>query len=138
MFKILSLSSTSPFLADLEWDSIYSNFQPLSRSARGSHIHCSNVFTSGCLLGWWGVHVIFRLFVFVCAQWCPTHIVLCVRFYFLHLVPYAAIFSGLSIFDCPFVLCTLPFSLDCPSLIAPSSCVPCHFLWIVDCPFGNL
>jgi hypothetical protein len=41
---------------------------------------------------------------------------------------YPAIFSGFSIFDCPFVLCTLPFSLDCPSLIASSSCVPCHFL----------
>jgi hypothetical protein len=79
-------------------------------------------------------------------------------------VPYVASFSGLSVFDCPFVLCTLccqflwivhfdcPFvlctlccqflwivhfwlplslvypmlsvSLDCPLLIAPSSCVP--------------
>jgi hypothetical protein len=62
----------------------------------------------------------------------------------LHL-PYVASFSGLSIFDCPFLLCTLccqflwivhlwlprrlvypmlPVSLDCSSLIAPSSCVP--------------
>jgi hypothetical protein len=47
-------------------------------------------------------------------------------------VPYVAIFSGLSIMDCPlrysltfiFVLCLvypmLPVSLDCPHLIAPS------------------
>ena len=88
-------------------------------------------------------------------------------------VPYVASFSGLSIFDYPFVLCTLccqflwivhfwlplrlvypmlPVSLDCPFLITPSSCVPyvasfsglsvfdypfvlctlcCQFLWIV-------
>ena len=60
-------------------------------------------------------------------------------------VPYVASFSGLSIFDYPFVLCTLccqflwivhfwlpirlvypmlPVSLDCPFLITPSSCVP--------------
>ena len=88
-------------------------------------------------------------------------------------VPYVASFTGLSIFDYPFVLCTLCFqfllivhfwlpirlvypmllvSLDCPFLINPSSCVPyvasfsglsvfdypfvlctlcCQFLWIV-------
>ena len=88
-------------------------------------------------------------------------------------VPYVASFTGLSIFDYPFVLCTLCFqfllivhfwlpirlvypmllvSLDCPFLITPSSCVPyvasfsglsvfdypfvlctlcCQFLWIV-------
>jgi hypothetical protein len=46
---------------------------------------------------------------------------------------YPAIVSGLSIFDCPFVLCTLPFSLDCLSLISPSSCVPFPFLlWIIQ------
>ena len=45
------------------------------------------------------VHVLFMLFVFACVQWCPTHVVLCFCFVFLHLV---AIFSGLSIFDCPF------------------------------------
>ena len=60
-------------------------------------------------------------------------------------VPYVASFSGLSVFDYPFVLCTLccqflwivhfwlplrlvypmlPVSLDCPFLITPSSCVP--------------
>jgi hypothetical protein len=60
-------------------------------------------------------------------------------------VPYVASLSGLSMFDWPFVLCTLccqflwivhvwlslrlvypmlPVSLDCPCLIAPSSCVP--------------
>ena len=60
-------------------------------------------------------------------------------------LPYVASFSGLSVFDYPFVLCTqccqflwivrfwlplrlvypmLPVSLDCPFLITPSSCVP--------------
>ena len=60
-------------------------------------------------------------------------------------VPYVASFSGLSVLDYPFVLCTqccqflwivrfwlplrlvypmLPVSLDCPFLITPSSCVP--------------
>ena len=88
-------------------------------------------------------------------------------------VPYIASFSGLSVYDYPFVLCTLccqflwivhfwlplrlvypmlPVSLDCPFLITHSSCVPyvtsfsglsvfdypfvlctlcCQFLWIV-------
>jgi hypothetical protein len=88
-------------------------------------------------------------------------------------VPYVTSFSGLSVSDYPFVLCTLccqflsivsfvlplrlvypmlPVSLDCPFLIIPSSCVPnvasfsglsvsdypfvlctlcCQFLWIV-------
>ena len=91
----------------------------------------------------------------------------------LSCVPYATSFSGLSVSDYPFVLCTLccqflsivsfvlplrlvypmlPVSLDCPFLIIPSSCVPnvasfsglsvsdypfvlctlcCQFLWIV-------
>ena len=75
-------------------------------------------------------------------------------------VHYVASFSRLSMFDCPFVLCTLccqclwivhvwlplrlvytmlPVSLDCPCLIAPSSCV--HYvasfsrLSMFDCPF---
>ena len=60
-------------------------------------------------------------------------------------VPYVASFSGLSVFDYPFVLCTLcyqflwivsfwlplrlvdhmlPVSLDCQFCITPSSCVP--------------
>ena len=70
-------------------------------------------------------------------------------------VPYVASFSGLSVFDYPFVLGTLccqflwivrfwlplrlvypmlPVSLDCPFLITPSSCVPyvARFPW---CPF---
>ena len=75
-------------------------------------------------------------------------------------VPYVASFSGLSVFDYPFVLCTLccqflwivrfwlplrlvypmlPVSLDCPFLITPSSCVPyvASFYWlsIFDYPF---
>ena len=40
-------------------------------------------------------HVLFTLFLFVCVQWYPTHIVLCVYFVFLR-----------------------PASLDCPFLIA--------------------
>jgi hypothetical protein len=48
-------------------------------------------------------HVLFMLFVFACALWCPTHIVLCVCFVFLRLV-----------------YPMLPVSLDCPFLIAPS------------------
>ena len=78
-------------------------------------------------------------------------------------VPYVASLSGLSMFDWPFVLCTiccqflwivhvwlslrlvypmLPVSLDCPCLIAPSSCIPYvssfSGLSIFDCPFGIL
>ena len=74
-------------------------------------------------------------------------------------VSYVASFSGLSMFDCPFVLCILccqflwivhvwlplrlvypmlPVSLDCPCLIAPSSCVSyvASFsgLSMFDCP----
>ena len=41
-------------------------------------------------------HVLFTLFVFVCAQWCLTHSVLCFCFVFP-----ASSFSGLSIFYCP-------------------------------------
>ena len=48
-------------------------------------------------------HVLFTLFVFVCVQWCPTHIVLCFCLAFLRLV-----------------YPMLPVSLDCPFLIAPS------------------
>jgi hypothetical protein len=47
--------------------------------------------------------VLCTLFMFVCAEWCPTHIVLCFCFVFLRLV-------------CPM----LPVSLDCSFLIAPS------------------
>ena len=45
------------------------------------------------------VHVLFTLFVFVCVQWCPTHIILCFWFVFL-------------------VYPMLPVSLDCAVLIA--------------------
>ena len=48
-------------------------------------------------------HVLFTLFVFVCALWCPTYIVFCFCFVFLRLV-----------------YPMLPVSLDCPFLIAPS------------------
>jgi hypothetical protein len=48
-------------------------------------------------------HVLFTLFVFACALWCPTHIVFCFCFVFLRLV-----------------YPMLPVSLDCPYLIAPS------------------
>ena len=75
-------------------------------------------------------------------------------------VPYVASFSGLFVFDYPFVLCTLccqflwivrfwlplrlvypmlPVSLDCPFLITPSSCVTyvASFSWlsVFDYPF---
>ena len=81
------------------------------------------IFTSSCLQ-----EGLFTLFVFVCAQRCPTHIVFCLS---LSCVPYVVRVSGLSLrlvypmlavsLDCPFVLCTR----CCPSLwIVPSSCVP--------------
>ena len=78
----------------------------------------------------------------------------------LSCVPYVASFSGFSVLDYPFVLCTqccqflwivrfwlplrlvylmLPVSLDCPFLITPSSCVPyvASFSWlsVFDYPF---
>jgi hypothetical protein len=48
-------------------------------------------------------HVLFTLFVFACAEWYPTHIVLCFCFVVLRVV-------------CPM----LPVSLDCPFLIVHS------------------
>ena len=48
-------------------------------------------------------HVLFTLFVFACAWWCPTHIALCFCFAVLRLVYHM-----------------LPISLYCPFLIAPS------------------
>ena len=50
-----------------------------------------------CRRGW--AQVLLTLFVFVCVQWCTTHIVLCLCFVL-------------------FVL--LPVSLDCPFFISPS------------------
>ena len=47
--------------------------------------------------------MLFALFVFVCIQWCPIHIVLCLCFVFLRLV-----------------YPILPVSLDCLFLIASS------------------
>jgi hypothetical protein len=44
------------------------------------------------------VHVLFTLAVFVCIQWCPTHIMLC--FWFVFVYP------------------MLPVSLDCPCFTA--------------------
>ena len=46
------------------------------------------------------VHVLFTLFVFVCVQWCPTHIVLCFCSVFSSCVSYVASYSGFS----PFLL----------------------------------
>ena len=44
-----------------------------------------------------GAHVLFTLFVFVCAQWCPTYVVLCCVVFLLcfssSFVPYVASFS---------------------------------------------
>ena len=48
-------------------------------------------------------HVLLTLFVLVCVQWCPTHIVLC----------FCLVFP-------PLVYPMLPVSLDCPLLTAPS------------------
>lgn len=45
---------------------------------------------------------LFTLFLFVCVNWCPIHIVLFL-FYFSYIcVPFVASFSELPIFDCPF------------------------------------
>ena len=49
------------------------------------------------------LHVLFTLFMFVCAEWWSTHIVLCFWFVFLRLV-----YPMLQVY------------LDCPFLIAPS------------------
>ena len=48
-------------------------------------------------------HILFTLSVFVCVEWCPTHIVLCFSFACLL-----------------FVYPLLPVSLDCPFFIVPS------------------
>jgi hypothetical protein len=68
-------------------------------------------------------HFLFTLFVFVCIQWCPTHILLYFCFVFLCLV-----------------YPMLPVSLDCPFLflLRYSLTFICQYLWIVffDCPFG--
>ena len=69
-------------------------------------------------------HVLFTLVVFVCAYWCPIHIVLVFCVVFLRLV-YVARFSGLS----------FRYSLDCPFLIALSVFSGLSFF---DCPFGIL
>ena len=77
-------------------------------------------------------HVLFALFVFDCVYWYSTHIVLSFCVAFLRLVypmlpvsldcqfwlplRLVASFSGLSVFDYPFVLCTLCY----------------QFLWIVS------
>ena len=59
-------------------------------------------------------HVLFTLFVSVCAQWCPTHIALYFCFVFLRLV-----YPMLSVsLDCPFMIAPLVFSnvyCKCPS-----------------------
>ena len=70
----------------------------------------STIFPVGCLYVLSSVcrraRVLAMLFVFVCKQWCPTHILLCCfTFVCLHLVSYilnVVSFSGLSIHDCPF------------------------------------
>ena len=51
-------------------------------------------------------HVLFTLFVLVCALWCPTHIVLWFFLFFFpsSIVLYIASFSGFSVFYCPFVI----------------------------------
>ena len=51
------------------------------------------------------VRVLFRSFVFVCVQWCPTH---------------SVVFSVLLVFILCFVYPMPPVSLDCPFWIVPS------------------
>ena len=47
--------------------------------------------------------VFFTLFVFVCAKWCPTHILMCFCLVYLRLVyPMPVTLSGLSFFNYPF------------------------------------
>ena len=67
------------------------------------------------------VHVLFTLFVFVCVQWCLTHIVLCSNFVCLRLV-YPMLPVSLCCVVFVFVLCTLMLSvsLECPFVIVPS------------------
>ena len=59
-------------------------------------------------------HVLYTLFVSVCAQWCPTYIALYFCFVFLRLV-----YPMLSVsLDCPFMIAPLVFSnvyCKCPS-----------------------
>ena len=67
-------------------------------------------------------HILCSIFALVCLRLC------CQFLWFVHfwLLLRVASFSGLSIFDCPFMF---PVSLDCPFLIAPSCS---QFLWIVQ------
>ena len=58
-------------------------------------------------------HVLFTLCIFVCLQWCPTHIVLCFCFVFLRLM-----------------YPVLPVSLDCPFLIATAIFSDVYVLYI--------
>ena len=94
-------------------------------------------------------HVLFTLYVIVCVQCCPTHIVLCFCFgFYSSCVPYVACFSVFF-----FVLCTICCQFLCVflrlvypmlpvSLCFSSSCVPyvASFsgLSFFDCPFGIL
>jgi hypothetical protein len=74
-----------------------------------------------------GTHVLFTLFVFVCEQWFPTRIVMCVCFVFLRLVyPMLLISLDCPCYDWSFVLCTLCcwFLWIVHVMIGPSSCVP--------------
>ena len=48
-------------------------------------------------------HILFTLFAFVCAQWCPTHIVVCFCFVCLRFVYPMLPVSLDSQFDCPSV-----------------------------------
>ena len=51
-------------------------------------------------------HVLFTLFVFVCVQWCPTHIVL----YFLFCLSWSCVLCVASFFDCLFLVALSAFS----------------------------
>ena len=65
---------------------------------------CSVLFYLQLFIG--GPHVLFTLFVFVCALWCPSHIVLCYCFVFRRLVhPISAVSL-----DFPFLITSFVFS----------------------------
>jgi hypothetical protein len=67
------------------------------------------------------VHVLFTLFVSVCVQWCPTHILSCLCFVFLRLV-----------------YLMLSVSLHCPFLIAPFDVFVCFVCLRVESCVPNV
>ena len=102
---------------------------------------CSNFFQFSVVCLWSVNNVLFTLFALVCAEWYPTHVVLC---FSSSCVPYVDSFSGLSIFDCPFGILYGLSIFDCPFGILYGLSIfdyPFGILYglsIFDCPFGFL